>query len=117
MAPFGLKFSSLAFSRAFVANHCRRWLQRFFDGMGLENHNILRLVEEKKGLSDFVSHKVLAYYRAEAKKYAEYGKLFSDDDVYSFLPDELKLTVEDHPQGKEWAYRQIEFLRSFLFPS
>lgn len=119
MTPLNLniKFNPEAFAREFISRGARRWLNNFFEQIGLDN--IAYLLQSNKNIVSYIPPKQLLDYRVKAAKYKDYAKLFSDDDIYSWLPDDCRALIESYPQGqgKEWVYRQFKHIRELMFSS
>lgn len=113
--PLGLKFNSEKFTRIFIGKKATRWLQQLFDGLGRDNLGYL--IKENKSLADTIQLDARYDYKALAQPYKDYAKFFTDKDVYLWIPDKWRDFIEAQAGGKDWAFKQLAFLRGFFFPS
>lgn len=112
---FPIKFNPSAFAQDFIRRKTSRWLDTQFTFLGKER--LLFVIKNNRNLVDFIPPELLQKYKADAKAYAESAKQFTDDDVYSWIPDKWKALIEAEPDGKEWAYRQIPLIRQIILAS
>ena len=112
--PLGIKFSGGNFTKSYIGRRAKRWLKNAFDAIGgLEN--ILYLIEQDKTLIEFIPQEQRYEMKAQFREhYSDYLKFLTDDNVYSWLPDDYRGVIENHPKGKEWAYKQVKLIRDFL---
>jgi hypothetical protein len=106
-----IKFNAGAFGHTFVARRARRWLQQQFDALG--EKAIIYTVENNKSLLDYIPLEMRAKYKIMAKPYQETFPGFTNDEVYSWIPEEWRMVIESIPGGKEWGLRQVEIVRQF----
>ena len=107
MPPFGLSFDGEVFSKSFKGLRAKRAVHDFIAAMELAPADLLYLINNDKSLLDYVS-------RDNLPPPGEYSKLFSDDEILSWLPSQFMDVVERHPKGKEWAKKQVAELRRLL---
>lgn len=116
MSP-GIKFSGKAFTKSLLGRRAKRWLKKAFDSIGGEQ-NILFLIENDRLLVEYLppakQYEIKKQFR---ERYIDYLKFLSDEDVYSWLPDDYRGLIESHPNGIKWAYKQIAFIRDYLSTS
>lgn len=112
-----IKFNGLKFSKEFVGRRACHWLANLFEGMGLRARDFAYLIDGDKRLVDFIPPEQIARWKGQANAHKQYSKLFTDDDIYSWIPAESRAIIELHPGGWKWAYRQIEFIRQLFFSS
>ena len=113
MRPFGISLNSEKFVREFVGRRAGRWLKQFFDGIG--NENLAFLISQNKNLVDYIPSDKKYAYKSFIQPYRDYAKFFTDDGIYSWVPEDLKGIIEAQPNGRQWIYNQLTSIRKFLF--
>ena len=116
MAPLGIKFDGVSFSHEFVARRARRWLKKMLDGIGGVN-SVVFCIHNEKNLVDYLPPEVRYKYKKAAEANQEVTEMFSNEDVYSWIPDEYKAVIEEEPGGREWVNQQIALIRMFFIPT
>ena len=116
MPPFGLHLNSKGYARTFVGKRASRQLGKFFDGIG-GKEAILYLIERDRDLTSYMPSEQVYALTHQAHKYSDYVRFFSDEDVFNWLPDQYKGVIEAHPNGRAWAYRQVDIIRRLMLSS
>lgn len=115
----GFTFDGGIFARKYVELKASGQLKKFFDGLGVEALTIL--VTQNKDIYDFLPEKEregLKKIAANAQvQEAIVKKLFTEDDVISWIPDKYRQVISQYPQGKDWATRQIDMLIFTFLPT
>lgn len=107
-------FSAPAFGKSFIRSRVRRWVKKFFDGIGGQSH-ILFCIENDKSLLDYIPPEHRLELKAQfQQRFSSFLDDFSDDEVYTWLPDDYRGVIEAHPKGKIWVYKLIKDIRSTL---
>jgi hypothetical protein len=113
MSP-GIRFNAGAFTKSFIGRRAKRWLKGAFDSIGGPD-NMLYLIENDKSLIEYIPpaqrYELKRLFR---ERFSDYLQYLSDEDVYSWLPDDYLGVVEATPKGSEWVYKQIKNIRDFL---
>ena len=111
--PFGLKFDSSAFAKTLIGRKASRRISTMFAGIGKDN--LVYLIQNDKDFLDYIPSDQLYQYRSSSQAYKDYAEFFSDDDIYKWIPDPWKSIIEAQPTGREWVYRQLQFIRDKFF--
>jgi hypothetical protein len=115
--PLGISFNAGSFTKSFIGRRAKRWLKTAFDAIG-GVENMVFLIENDKTLIDYIPKEQRYELKAQFKeRFSDYLKFLTDDDVYSWLPDDYRGVIEATQKGREWAYHQIKLIRDFLTAS
>jgi len=111
--PVKIHINSYNMAMEFVSRKARRKLAEIFEKLGGIGNYEYALKKDRDILGD-IPPQVLQSYSKQVNIPDDINKLFTDDNVYSWFPDEYKIVTEKYPHGKQWAMRQIHMLRSLL---
>lgn len=110
LMPRGLRFNAERFSRKFVSGGAALWLGDFFG----------KLPEEKLVWAITHDKDLTSYFPQGAIAQSTMAQLalrhFSDEEIYSWLPEETRRIIEAQPKGQEWAIRQVSLLKTLASP-
>ena len=110
--PFGIKFQGGAFVHTWASRRGGRWLKTFLDGIGHER--LAWAIANDRSFTSFFPPEDI---HGTALKYPlpkGYLEEFPDEEVYEWIPPEYRSFIEEQPKGKEWAMKQIVFLRRII---
>ena len=113
--PFGIKglvFNSNSFTRTFIGRKARRTLQEFLDGIGHEEMEYI--ITNDRNLLDYIPNELKINWKANTKPYGEFINSLTNDEVYSWISGDWRAFIEAQPNGRDWAYRLISSIRSYL---
>ncbi len=105
-----IKFNSSAFGHTYVGRKAGRWLKTQFDGLGRDR--IIFIVQNNLALIDLLPAEMKVHYRTLGQQYRELLPNFSDEEVYSWIPDYWREVIEAIDGGKEWGLRQVAIIRA-----
>ncbi len=107
-----IKFNASAFGHTFVGRKAGRWLQSTFDGLGRDR--VVFIVQNNLVLTDLLPAQTKVHYRKLGEQYQELFPRFTDEEVYSWVPDYWREVIEAIDGGKEWGIRQVAVIRAFI---
>ena len=107
-----IKFNASAFGHTFVGRKARRWLQSTFDGLGRDR--IIFIVQNNLVLIDLLPAEAKVHYRKLGEQYREMFPRFTDEEVYSWIPDYWQEIIESIDGGKEWGLHQVAIIRDII---
>ena len=107
-----IKFNASAFGHTFVGRKATRWLQTTFDGLGRDR--IIFIVENDVMLIDLLPPQMKLHYKKLGEQYKEMFPSFTDEEVYSWVPNYWREVIETIDGGKEWGIRQVTIIRSII---
>jgi len=110
--PFGIHFKSGPFIHTWASKRGRRWLKELLDGIGHERL-AWAIANDRSFTSFFPPEKI----NTAALKYPlpkEYLAEFPNEEVYDWVPAEYRSFMEEQPGGKEWAMKQLDFIRRLI---
>ena len=107
-----IKFNTNAFGHTFVGRKAGRWLQSTFDGLGKDR--IVYIVQNNLVLIDLLPAELKVHYRKVGQQYREMFPRFTDEEVYSWIPDSWQEIIESIDGGKEWGLRQVAIIRDII---
>ena len=110
--PFGIKFDPKSFATAFISRRAGRSLEKFLDELGIDVLNYL--IINDKDLSDFIPGDTQQQIVKSMAGGNELIRMYSDDDIYTWLPERYQRFFEQKSDGQKWALRQIGFVRQLL---
>lgn len=105
-----VKFNAGAFGHTFVGRRAGRWLKTQFDGLGKDA--VIYIVQNNKMLLDYVPPEMKVHYKKLGQQYREMFPSFTDEEVYSWVPDYWQEVIESVDGGKEWGLRQVAAIRA-----
>jgi len=105
-----INFNANAFGHTFVGRKATRWLQSTFDGLGRDR--IVYIVLNDLALIDLLPAEMKIHYRKLGEQYREMFPRFTDEEVYSWVPDYWREVIEAIGGGKEWGLRQVAIIRA-----
>ena len=105
-----IKFNASAFGHTFVGRKATRWLQSTLDGIGRDR--VIFIVENNLALIDLLPAQMKVHYRKQGEQYRELIPTFTDEEVYSWVPDYWREVIEAIDGGKEWGIRQVTIIRA-----
>ena len=105
-----IKFDSSAFGHTYVGRKAKRWLQSTFDGIGRDR--LIFIIQDNLALIDLIPAEMKGHYRTLGRQYSELLPNFSDEEVYSWIPDNWREVIEAIDGGKEWGLRQVAIIRA-----
>ncbi len=109
----GLSFDGQRFAREFLTRRIRRELCKFF--VGIDPENLTWAVQHNLSLLSFLPPETLREFMAKSSKYREASQYFTDDEVYSWLPEETRALIEACPGGIPWKQQELKNLRAMFF--
>ena len=114
MTPFGIKIrlNSNAFTRTFIWRKATRKIKEFFDGIGREEMEYI--ITNDRNLLDYIPQEQKNAWKASTKLYGDFIRDLTDDEVYSWAPNDWRDFIEAQPGGRDWTYRLITSIRTFL---
>lgn len=105
MTPFGLRFDGTIFAKELMASRARRWMkEKIFDPLGQEN--LVFLIQNNRSLIAAIPPEVFAELRAAFRQRSS-----TDQDIYAWLPADVRAIIENQPNGQAWASAEIKALR------
>lgn len=111
--PWGIEFDSSAFAKTLIGRKASRRISKMFAEIGKDT--IIDIIEHDENLIDYIPPEQLYQYKSSSQAYKDYAEFFSDDDIYKWIPDPWKSIIEAQPTGREWVYRQLQFIRDKFF--
>ncbi len=113
--PFGFRLSPLRFSKAFIGSRARRYIQEFLDAIGPAN--LKYLIEHQKTIEEYLPPQYREQLQGGWHVQQQYLKMFTEQDVYGWFPEDYRTFFESLPGGKEWVFRHIELLKRIIIPT
>jgi len=110
--PFGIKFDPKAFANEFVSRRVGRQLGEFLDDLGMDT--LTYLVENNRDLSDFIPWEKQQQILKGMSSFGEIARMFSNGEIYTWMPERYRRFFEQKPDGQKWALKQIGFIRQAL---
>ncbi len=110
--PWGITFSSVPFIHTWAKRRAVRWLKQFLDTIGHER--IAWAIANDRTFTSFFPPEDVQKTALKYPLPKEYLYEFPDEEVYSWIPAEYRSFIEEQPNGKEWASKQIAFLRRII---
>ncbi len=105
-----IKFNASAFGHTFVGRKAGRWLKTQFDGLGRDR--VIYIVQNDLALIDLLPAEMKIHYRKLGEQYREMFPSFTDEEVYSWVPDYWREVIEAIDGGQEWGLRQVAMIRA-----
>ena len=105
-----IKFNANAFGHTFVGRKAGRWLKTQIDGLGKDR--IIFIVQNNLVLIDLLPAELKVHYRKIGQQYREMFPRFTDEEVYSWIPDYWQEIIESIDGGKEWGLHQVAIIRA-----
>lgn len=109
----GVKIDALGFAKTLVALKAKRAINQFISG--LLPADIAWLIANKRNLLDFVPQEQKVTWKAQAGGYKHFLEPFIDEDIYLWLPENIRQTIEATPGGMEWILYQLKEIRREFF--
>ncbi len=107
-----IKFNANAFGHTFVGRKATRWLQGNFDGLGRDR--IIYIVQNNLVLIDLLPAEMKGHYTKLGRQYRELFPKFTDEEVYSWVPNYWREVIEGIDGGQEWGLRQVAIIRKII---
>lgn len=105
-------FNGGVFARGFAKRQVSPYIGAFLDKFGDEI--VKNCIKRKIWITDCLP----AEYKVELKQlcqsYTELLPVFSNEEVYSWIPDRNRFLIESVEGGKDWALGQLQIIREFL---
>ncbi len=108
-----INFDGAAFSRTYFSRPVIRWLSSFFATLPAD---VLELcIEHDIYILKYLDPQMIGSYRQAITPYRRLADVFSDEEVYDWLPEGTRGLVESHSNGKTWAMSQLARIRQDFF--
>jgi len=105
-------FCGSAIGRMFISRMAGRGIGNFLDEFGTAK--IPGLIQQGILISEVLPNDYKNGLKKQAIPYLDLVNKFSNEDVYSWVPQKHKAIIECCPGGQDWAMRQIQTIREFL---
>lgn len=100
-----------AFARTLIGKKASRYIEKLFNGIGRDS--LTYMIANDKDMLSYITD--ISQYRRVAYGHQYVASLFTDQDVYSWVPKDYKAFIESYPHGKAWALRQIKDIGKQVF--
>lgn len=115
----GWDISASKFVRNLTALKASRVMKKYIFGP-LGQKNLVYCIQTNRSFVERIPPEVI-----QAAVQAEFGQItpsqlamaknFDAKEVYCWIPEEYRRTIESMPGGPEWAMREMEILRPMIF--
>ena len=108
-----INFDGSAFARTYFSRPIIRWLSNFFLQLPAD---VLELcIENDLYLLKYLPPQMISSYTQSITHYRQLADVFSDEEVYGWLPEGTRMFIESKPKGKTWAMKQLVKIRQDFF--
>ena len=109
----GVKVDALGFAKTFVALKAKKAINQFVSG--LSPADIAWLIANKRNLLEFVPQEQKDRWKAQAGGYKHFLEPFTNEDIYLWLPENIRQVIEATPDGNEWILQQLREIKREFF--